>query len=858
MSAFGYQLELTRPQWLFGLLVVALLAYYFRHSLVDFSRQQRVVSLTARIVIVVLLVLALAGLTLLRPTRDQFVVFAVDQSLSVGDASREAAESFIRDAMKRAGTNTAASLNFAAEPGSLTKDRERKIPPSDPNGSNLGAAIEVATAACPPSYVPKIVLLSDGNQTAGDAIKAALRAGLPIDTVPLKTREEPEVQVSAVRVPAQVLQGEPFYVEVVVDSNHDDEGDIEVYRGPIKVASERKAIKKGENRFRFQQAIEQDRLATYTARARNFRDEQQDNNSESGLVFASGKPRVLVIESDPKEAKDLTWALEEQEIQVDVRPPQGMPDSLADLQNYELLMISNLPATALTTRQMDLARAYVRELGGGLIMLGGDQSFGLGGYYKTALEEILPVRSDFEKEKEKPSLAMMLVIDKSGSMGGEKIELAKDAAKGAIELLGPSDKIGVIAFDGEPFMISELHPCTDKGFVIDRVATIEAGGGTNMFPAMEAAFEALQSVPAKLKHVIILTDGISTPGDFEGVASSMASSRITITTVGVGEGADQNVLEEIARIGNGRYYFTADPASVPQIFAKETVAASKSAINELPFNPQVIRPTQALSELDFAAAPPLLGYVVTRAKPTSELILASESGDPLLTWWRYGLGWSVAFTSDAKPRWAAEWLSWQGFGRFWAQVVRHAMRKAESKGIVVQVDHKNRHAAVTLDAIDASGRFLNDAETELTILDAQLGKQKFPMVQTAPGRYQADFDTPLTGSYHLEFAQKYRGQLLYQQSRGLSVGYPDELRLRPTNVDLLKRIAQISQGRYAPRAEEVFAPTARTARRATPLWPYLLAVALLIFVVDVALRRIDFTLLTGRIRKQVPLLGANR
>src|SRR5207302_7106155 len=152
---------------------------------------------------------------------------------------------------------------------------------------------------------------------------------------------------------------------------------------------------------------------------------------------------------------------------------------------------------------------------------------------------------------------------------------------------------------------------------------------------------------------------------------------------------------------------------VPQIFAKETVAASKSAINELPFNPQVVRPTQTLADLDFAAAPPLLGYVVTRAKPTSELVLASEAGDPLLTWWRYGLGMSVAFTSDAKSRWAAEWLSWPGYSKFWAQVVRHAMRKSDAKGVFVQVDQEDGTARVTLDAGKTDGRFLNEAPAEV-------------------------------------------------------------------------------------------------------------------------------------------------
>ena len=834
-------LEWTHPAWLAGLLVVPVLVYYFARGLVDFGRWQRVASLVARTVVVVLLVLALAGLTLLRPTREQFVVFAIDRSLSVGDASRQAADEYVTKALGGIGRHRAAFLSFGNAPGQVRDQRASGPETIDDQGTNLAAAIEVAAAAIPPFYVPKVVLLSDGNATAGDALKTALGAKIRISTVPLKTRDDPEVQVSAVRVPAQVRQGESFNVEVVIDANHDDEGEIDVYRGPHKVVGERRKIKKGENRFPFRQSIEQERLASFTARTRGFRDTLLDNNADTGLVYTAGKPRILIVESEPRDARDLSWALEEHEIQVDVRPPQGMPDSLADLQNYELLVLSNVPATALSTRQMELARTFVRDLGGGLIMLGGDQSFGLGGYYKTVLEEILPVRSDFEKEKEKPSLAMVLIIDKSGSMGGTKIEMAKEAARSAIELLGPSDKVGVIAFEGESYWVSEIHPCADKAFVIDRVATIEAGGGTAMYPPMEEAFEALQRTVAKLKHVIILTDGISAPGDFAGISQSMASARITISTVGVGNDADNNLLEEIARIGGGRSYVVEDAQTIPQIFAKETVAASKSAINEQPFEPRVVRPTQALSGLDVETAPPLLGYVVTRAKPTSEVILASEAGDPLLTWWRYGLGMSVAFTSDAKGRWAAEWLAWPDFGKFWAQVVRHAMRKSDARGIVVEVERKDRTATVTLDAIDPSGRFLNNAQTELTVIDAQLGKRAVPMPQTAPGRYQGEFATPLAGAYHLEFAQTYQGKRLYQQSRGLAVGYPDELRLRPTNTEHLKAIARVSGGRYDPPAESIFSPSERSALRASPLWPYLLTAAALVFVADVALRRIDLS-----------------
>jgi Mg-chelatase subunit ChlD len=848
--------ELTHPLFLMGLILLPLLVWYFYRSLVDFARWQQTLSLLFRTLIVLLLVLALAGLTLLQPTRQQFVVFALDESLSIGEEGEQRVREYLDRALSVTGEHRVAFLSFAAKPEQVRAQRERaeKMEEKERQGTDIASALEVASADIPPSYVPHIILLSDGNQTKGDALKASLRAGVPISTVPLSTRSEPEVQVSNVQVPAQVREGEPFYVEVVIDSNHDDQGTIEVFRGDHKVVSEQKKIKKGENRFRFRQSLTSERLAQFSVRIDGFSDRLQDNNMASGLVFSSGKPHVLLIESDPKLGKPLAWALEQEGILVDVRPAQGMPDSLADLQNYELLMLSNVPATSLSQRQMEVVRKYVQELGGGFMMLGGDQSFGLGGYYRTVIEDILPVRSDFEKEKEKPSLAMVLVIDKSGSMGGEKIELAKKAAAGAVELLGPKDKIGVIAFEGETFWVSDVQPASNKNTVIDKIASIEAGGGTVMAPAMEAAMEALQNTTAKLKHVIILTDGISAPGDFEGIAQNMAQSKITVTTVGVGEDADKKLLEDIARLGNGRYYYTDDPSSVPQIFAKETVTASKSAINEQPFTPQVIRPTQVLSGIDLPNAPFLLGYVTTRPKPTCEFILATEKGDPLLAWWRHGLGMSAAFTSDAKSRWAAEWLSWPGFSKFWAQLIRNTMRKSEAKGVVVQVEQKERKATVTLDAVNPAGKYLNQVDTELTVIDPQLGDRKLAMSQTAPGRYVGAFETPQSGAYHLEMSQKQQGQTLSQQTRGLVVGYDDEFRLRPTNEELLQAIARVSGGTYNPEPEAIFDDLGRTASRATPLWPYLVAAAALLFLVDVALRRIDFALLLERLglRKNTP------
>ncbi len=849
-----FPLELISPWALITLLALPVIIWYYRWSLSDFPWRQQLFSFLTRAVIVVLLAFALAGLTWRAQTDQQYVICLIDRSLSVGDEGKKFLQEYLNSVQSSNTRHELAFLPFAETPGILAKSvpeeltappSERipveKTPDSDP-GTRIADAITAAAGSIPAGSVPRLVLLTDGNQTAGDALQAAERAGIPCLTVPLPERTEKEVQVAEVLVPDEVREGEPFHVEVVVQSNHDDAGLIEVFRGDHKVISERRDFKTGENRFRFQQSIDRERLAAFAVRISNLNEDTLlDNNTGSGLVQASGKPRVLIIESDPGQIRELAYALEDEGIQADIRPPQGMPDSLTDLQNYELLMLSNVPATALTSQQMQIARTYVQDFGGGFLMLGGDQSFGLGGYYKTTLEEILPVRSDFEKEKEKPSVAMVLVIDKSGSMSGDNIEMAKSAASKAVELLGRRDQIGVIAFDGDTYVISEMQPVSNHARIQDDISRIDANGGTNMEPAMQEGFTALQRASAKLKHMILLTDGESTPGDFEGLAQQMASNKITVSTVALGTGSARELLEQIARVGKGRYYFTDDPASVPQIFAKETVTISKSAIDEQPFLPQVIRSTHALADLDLQAAPSLLGYVMTRPKPTSEVILATEKGDPLLVWWRYGLGMTGAFTSDAKSRWAAEWLTWPGYGKFWTQVIRQLMRKSDSRGVATQIVSRDGGLDIQVEAVDPDGRFLNEAEVEVTVINPQFGKQVLSLPQTAPGRYQQELQIPDKGQYHLEIATKSQGQVLSRQSRGVSFGYPSELRIRPTNEPLLRQIAAVTDGRFSPAASEVF-DLPGTATRPVPLWPWLVTLAMLLFVIDVALRRIDFSL----------------
>ncbi len=851
-NAIAFSFELARPWMLWCLLLLTPVGWYFYRSLCDFLWWQRAASLVCRCVIILLLIFALAGLALLRPTSRQFVVLAIDRSLSIDQDAVNKIDQIVEQAQVHVGDNVLAYMNFATQPTPILETVQElgTFDESQRRGTDLASAIQMATAAIRPGYVPHIVLMTDGRQTKGDAIQAATSSTSPVSVVPLPVRDDPEVQVAETIAPAEVRQGEPFYVEVVIASNHDDQGYIDVYRGDILASdsAEPLTIKAGENRFRFRQSIDRERQTDFAVRIRGFDDTLLDNNAASAVVFASGKPSVLVVDSDVKETNHFRWALEEQDLSVQVRPDEGLPRSLAELQKFDCLVLSNVPATSMSLQQMEIVRTYVEDLGGGLVMIGGDQSYGLGGYYKTTLEEILPVRSNFEKEKEKPSLAMVLVIDKSGSMGGQKIELAKDAAKGAAELLGPKDQLGVIAFDGDSYWVSELHSAADKGYIIDRISTIEASGGTSIYPALADAYDSLASATAKLKHVILLTDGHSTPGDFEGIANDMVSARITLSGVAVGQEADQDLLERLAQTGGGRFYMCDDPTSVPQIFTKETVEASKSAINELPFVPLLVRPTQVLSGIDLETSPFLLGYVMTRAKPTSEFILASEAGDPILVWWRYGLGMTVAFTSDVKSQWAGEWLTWPDFGRFWAQIVRNAMRKSESKGVFVDVEHHDDKARIVVDSVDVIGQYINEASTNLILVRPNLDREDIRLPQTAPGRYEAEFAAADSGAYQLELSQEQHGNSTFRQTRGIVVGYPDELHLGPPNEGLMRRIAQASGGSYDPAPAEFFDPGDRLAQHVNPLWPYLLIAALLIFLFDVALRRVDLSLWLGRSR----------
>ena len=837
-------LEIMLPWLLLGLpLLLPILWWWQRRSLSPLTRRQRLISLILRSSIMALVVAALTEPLWLSERRATHVFWAVDVSRSVGGEAVRTATNFVAAANKAGGIESSGWLAFAGRAATLKNEIALgELAPRTlrDDATNLAGALQFAEASFPLGFAKTVVLFSDGQQTAGnldDQLAELNRRGIRIHTVMVSPPDRPEVLVRGVEAPRHVKEDEPFRVSTEIVSNREQEAEVDFFQNGTKVGMKTVTLQRGANRLEFTQSVKGEKVFEFAAAVRGREDTLADNNQAASYVLADGKSKVLLLADKPDHARYLSWALKQEGILLDVRPFTGAPTEMGDLQNYDLVIMDNIPATDLLPEQLKLLASYVRDFGGGLLMMGGDQSFGLGGYYHTPVEEVLPVRCDFEKEKENPSLGLVLVIDRSGSMTGDKIEMAKDAARAAVELLSARDYVGVVAFDNEAFWVAELQSAADRADVCQRISTIQPGGGTNIAPGMELGYSRLGGTPAKLKHMIVLTDGISTPGPFYEITTRMAQEKITVSTVAVGSDADQRLLQEIARWGNGRYYYSDSPQSIPQIFARETMAASKSVIQEMPFLPRIAKPADFLAGVNFDSAPFLLGYVTTKAKPTSDLWLMTEKGEPLLATWRVGLGQAGAFTSDARNRWAVEWLKWEGYGKFWAQITRKLTRAGSLRHFPVELRRENGGFRLLLDAVDERGNFITELDGEVLLLDPDGKETRSSMHATAPGRFETWWPAGDKGTYHAQLVLKKETEPMDRQYVSASVGYPEEFILCPANETRLRAIADATGGKFQPAPDEIIRGDTRRAPFERECWPWLVGTALALFIADVAVKR---------------------
>jgi hypothetical protein len=481
---------------------------------------------------------------------------------------------------------------------------------------------------------------------------------------------------------------------------------------------------------------------------------------------------------------------------------------------------------------MQAIEAYVRELGGGFILSGGENIFGAdGGYSATPVETVLPVT--FHATKPHESVAMIVVLDKSGSMGGTELGFAKEAAKAPLRTLRDVDAFGVVAFDSSFYWAAPFQTAANRDEMIRTISTIAAGGETNAFPALQAAYQALATDTSEVKHVILMSDGHTVPGDFERLVTDMSRARITVSTVALGGGSDNVLLGKIADWGKGRRYYLTDASRVPEVFTDETERATGTTLREQPFAPIVKKDVRAFKGVDFSAAPLLRGYVATRAKDASEVLLESARGDPILARWQYGLGRTAAFTSDVKDRWAADWLRWNGYAKFWSQIVRDTMRSRDDSDFHLRVTREGHRARISVDAIGPDGRYRNGLKPMLRVVGPDQPASDVALDQVGPGTYGATFTLTRNGPYTFQVVGEGTGL-----SQRVEYSYPDEYHFYPVNTALLQTMSAETNGRFQPQARDIFETAGETTDIPTPLWKFLAAGALALYLADVFLRRI--------------------
>ena len=847
----GRSVEILAPWFFGGVLVLPIFWIIQRFTLSDLPRWQRWLNVCWRALLVLSLIGALVQVVLTSFESRVSTIFLVDTSASIPDAVLTQSVEYINAAIKARGERDEVQVvAFATRPYqvALAEDGTLKAVPRPTQerealGTDISAALRMSYGLFPQDHLKRVVVVSDGNTTGGDFIAEAYRAeayGIRLYNKEIEFEQRPEVLVRGVDVPSEIKIGEPFVFTARVFSTQETEATLTLWQNDFKDGSKKVELEPGMNEVKFETEVFEPGFREFKVELRPAgQDHFKDNNTFSYSANVRGKPRVLYLEGEQRARHYLQRALREENFDMETRGVYGVPTSLKELEGFDLVLMSDVAALNVTDGQMQLISRYVRELGGGFIMAGGESSFGPGGYKGSLMEKILPVKFEPKKERQTPTLALMLVIDKSGSMSGDRIELAKDAAKAAVEILKRNDKVGVLAFDDGTQPLVRMQSATNRVRILSNIGRLKASGGTNIAGAMQEAYEQLALTPARLKHIIILSDGHSDQGNiFSELLPAMRIENITVSSVAVGSQSDTTLLRRIGEGGGGRYYYTNDPYNVPRIFMKETNTVSRTSLVEEPFRAKPIKNAQALKGITWSSSPYLLGFVSTKEKDGAEVLLQTESGEPLLARWRYGLGKSVAFTSDLKNRWAVEWIRWPGYAKFWAQLIRDTMRSDDRDTLAMRTIVEQGRARIIVDAIDDEDRFINDLSSTVAVTTPSGKKKNLPLRQTAPGRYEASVPLEEYGSYGLKAQHDKDGDTIAVSLGTVSNPYPQEYLFTEPNRDVLRRGADIARGETNPEPAALFDPMGEEVKYRKELWPIFLMLAVALFLFDLIFRRL--------------------
>ncbi|HIQ19619.1 MAG TPA: VWA domain-containing protein [Planctomycetes bacterium] len=911
---FDYSVSFQSPWYLLLGLAVPVLWWLSFRSLAALGTWRRLAVVAVRTVVMLLLIAALAEIQVVRTSDRLTVIYLLDQSLSIPESHRRAMIEYVNEAVARHRRleDRVGVIVFGRDPAIEVPpyDEDLEMLPEiesllDPGFTDISAALRLAQASFPEDSARRIVIVSDGNENLGDAVGEADRlaqAGVGIDVVVVRYPQRGEVIVERVTASGDVRRGEPFDLKIVVTNTRrktaSDSGEVtgrlevtQWVRGRAVVVSRgRVTLPPGKRVFTVRQKVEATGFYTYTAEF--FPDRPEDdtmpqNNRASTFAHIRGRGRVLVIEDyeHPGQFERFKMALRRQNLELDQRTSDQPFEDLASLQEYDAVVLANVPREHFSDGQIRALVRNTQQMGAGLVMLGGPNSFGAGGWAGTELEEAMPVHFQIQSAKVVPRGALAMIMHATEMPNGNFWQ--KVIAKEALKVLGARDYCGVLHYTGvgatgtswlwEPGM-RVVGGARDE--MLNRIGRMTPGDMPDFDPGLVMAYQALSALPqAAVKHIIVISDGDPSPPS-RRVIASLVQAKITVSAVAVAchGPADSRTMARLANATGGKYYRVNTGRALPRIFQKEARRVAQPLIYRNRVRPRRKHVHEITAGIE-GAFPPITGYVMTTIKenPLVEVPLVSpqppnEKNATLLAAWPYGLGKTVAFTTDAGARWTNAWTGWENYDKLFGQMVRWCMRPLEEGGtFAVATDVVDDRVRVVVTALDKEDEFLNFLDMSAMVVGPgpELKTMELKLEQTAPGRYVGTFPAREPGS-HLVTISPGAGQPLIRT--GVDIPYSDEFRHRGTNDALLSQLAERAP-RDAPPGTLADTPAGLAdveplleidhfrhdlpkATSSQDIWYYVVLVSSCLFFFDVLLRRVQISFgwimpLVGRVRARL-------
>lgn len=842
-------LEFARPWALILLPIAAGFIIWMGKYMRSRSVSRRIGMTAVRCLVLALAIFAISGVSIRKNNDVTTTIFLVDLSDSTSSVQGQE-EEFVRQAIADMGQKDQAGIVVFGSDARIEQFiSDKKVFTSfqstvSAGGTDLEQAVQTALALFPDDSARRLVLLTDGAENEGTVMNTAHAfAGSDVEfkIVTYDSSVEEEVYVSNVTLPDTIRQGDSFQVQVEIYATESGNATVTLYSGRTLKGQKDVVLQKGYNQLLFSDEGVEGGLKSYRVTVEAEKDTVSVNNTYSAFTTVEARAKLLLVEGESGLSVPFTNILDVCNYDYDVVTPAGVPGQIADMNQYQSIVLMDVYADDLREGFLDILDTYVKDYAGGLIAIGGENSFALGNYKNTPLEEVLPVSMDLEGEKEIPKLAMAMVIDHSGSMSSPStrnssvtcMDIAKQAAVNALDSLRQIDEVGILAFDDTYTWSVPLQLATDIDGITSKISGIQANGGTSIYPALAEAVSKLKDSDAALKHIILLTDGQDGYHGYDDVLQEMKDYGITLSTVAVGTEADRQTLSWLAEEGGGRYYYSDAGTSLPRIFAQEVYLSSESYLINEEFVPAIVNSHEILQGIFDEGSPSLLGYIAATPKSAATVLLESDRKDPILTVWQYGLGRSVAWNSDGTNQWTGNFAGWDNYAALWRNIIDWTISESDLGEDILQVTQEADSVIIDYETED----FTTDTGINAVLTDENGNRRDVTLSAVSPGKYRAKVDVEETGVYSINVRKQNGEEIVKNVNTAAAMQYSLEYRYADISNNLDGFVTQTG-GRYITEPSEVFDTNLEGTVSKTDITQALLVLAILLFVLDIVMRRL--------------------